>query len=98
MSTTERTDRRPSVGEVRTTVCSFLEGVLADVQRINIVAFTSIDADQGVWEVEAEVWQPNATIAALGLPVRHLVLDRNCYVVRLDARLNVLAYGNKQSE
>jgi hypothetical protein len=98
MSSTERIERRPSVAEVRTTVCTFLEGVLSDVQRVNIVGFTSIDADQGVWEVEAEVWQPNATIAALGLPVQHVVLDRNCYVVRLDAGLNVLAYGTKQSE
>ena len=98
MSSTERMDRRPSVAEVRSTVCRFLEGVLADVQRVNIVGFTSIDADQGVWEVEAEVWQPNATIAALGLPMQHLVLDRNCYVVRLDAQLNVLAYGTKQPE
>ena len=98
MSSTEHIDRQPSVGEVRTTVCSFLEGVLADVHRVNIVGFTTIDADQGVWEVEVEVWQPNATIAALGLPMQHLVLDRNCYVVRLDAGLNVLAYGTKQSE
>jgi hypothetical protein len=98
MSSTERIDRRPSVAEVRTTVCSFLAGVLADVQRTNIVGFTCIDADQGVWEVEVEAWQPNATIAALGLPMRHPVLDQKCYVVRLDSRLNVLAYGPKQTE
>jgi len=98
MSSTEHIDRQPSVAEVRTTVCGFLEGVLADVQRVNIVGFTSVDADQGVWEVEAEVWQPNATIAALGLRMQHPVLDRNCYAVRLDAGLNVLAYGPKQTE
>ena len=98
MTSTEGIDRRPSIGEVRTTVCNFLEGVLSDVHRVDIVGFTQVDADQGVWEIEADVWQPNATIASLGMRTQRPVFDRQRYVLRVDARLNVLLYGIKQSE
>ena len=44
------------------------------------------------------VWQPNATIQALGLSTERPVLDQNFYVVRLDEQLNVIGYEIKEAE
>ena len=57
-----------------------------------------IESDDGGWEAEAVVWQPNATIQALGLSTQRAVLDQNFYVVRLDGRLNVIAYETTEAE
>jgi hypothetical protein len=40
---------------------------------------------------------PNPTISALGLLVRKEVLDCQIYLFRLDKRLNIVAYGLRDS-
>ena len=50
------------------------------------------------WEVEAGVWQPSAAIQALGLSMQRVVLDESFYAVRLDGRLNVVAYESSEVE
>jgi len=40
-----------------------------------------------------EVFVPNPTIKALGLPTQKEVLDCQCYLLRLDDQLNIVAYG-----
>ena len=57
-----------------------------------------IEFNEGGWEADAAVWQPNATIQALGLSTEHPVLDQNFYVVRLDGELNVIGYERKEAE
>ena len=75
----------------------FLRNSLDDVKRVNILKVVPIDEEEGTWEAEAEVWQPNATIQSLGMSTQRPVLDRNVYLVRLDRSLNVPAYGLKDS-
>ena len=48
------------------------------------------------WEPEAEVYVPNATIKALGLPVQKEVLDCQLSLLRLDGQLNMVAYGHRE--
>ena len=57
-----------------------------------------IEFNEGAWEADAVVWQPNATIQALGLSTERPVLDQNFYVVRLDGQLNVIGYETKEAE
>ena len=75
----------------------FLQESLPEVHRVNVTKLAQIDADEGTWEAEAEVWQPNDTVKNLGLPTQKPVLDQQEYLLRLDSQLNVLAYALKES-
>jgi hypothetical protein len=84
--------------EAQAAVRTFLKEALPDVHRFDITKVIPIDFNDGAWEADAVVWQPNATIQALGLSTQRPVLDQNFYVVRLDDRLNVIAYEIKETE
>jgi hypothetical protein len=86
------TPRRPAIAEAQTAVRGFLEAALPEVRRVNITKVAPATAGGASWEAEAEVWQPNATLEALGLATERPVLDHSHYMVRLDALLNVLEY------
>jgi len=88
---------RPTTAALQTAVTDFLTESLPDVKKVNITKLVPIDEYEGTWEVEAEVWQPNATIQSLGIETQRPVLDRALYLVRLDRNLNVPAYGLKDS-
>ena len=79
----------------RNAVIDFLKR-MPDVQLVNVTKLAQIDAEKGSWEAEAEVYVPNATINALGLPVRKQVMDCQLYLLRLDGQLNIVAYGHRE--
>ena len=81
------------IANVRDAVIDFLNKMVPDVRHINIIKLALMDPEQGGWEAEAEVQVPNATIKALGLQTRRPVLDRQAYLLRLDAQGNVTTYG-----
>jgi hypothetical protein len=85
------------IGNARDAVIDFLSKMVPDVRHINIIKLALMDPEQGGWETEAEVQVPNATIKALGLPTRRPVLDRQTYLLRLDAQGNVTTYGLRDS-
>ena len=86
----------PPIDNVRNAVIDFLKRT-AGVEQVNVTKMAVMDDERGTWEAEAEVWVPNATIKALGLPVQKEVLDCHPYLLRLDDQLNVVAYGLKDS-
>jgi hypothetical protein len=90
--------RRHTLVEAQAAVRTFLKEALPDVHRVDITKVMPIEFNDGTWEADAVVWQPNATIQALGLSTQRPVLDQNFYVVRLDDRLNVIAYEIKETE
>lgn len=94
METTFNTDqaRRPSIVEARTATRAFIEAALSDVQRLEITKVAPVTSGDAVWEVEADVWQPNPTLKTLGIETGRPVLDHNRYLVRLDSLLNVTEY------
>jgi hypothetical protein len=98
MTTKELVDHRPTLVEAQAAARTFLQEALPDVHRVDITKVKPLEFHDGGWEAEAVVWQPNATIQALGLSTRHPVLDQNFYVVRLDDRLNVITYQIKEVE
>jgi hypothetical protein len=89
--------RRPSLVEVQAAARRFLQEALPEARRIDVLRAAPAEGGDG-WEVEAGVWQPNAAIQALGLSMQHAVLDEGFYVVRLDSRLNVVAYETNETE
>jgi len=88
---------RPTAAALQNAVIDFLTESVPNVKKVNIVKLVPIDEYDGTWEAEAEVWQPNATIESLGMQTQRPVLDRTPYLVRLDSRLQVSAYGQKDS-
>ena len=70
----------------------FQETTLSEVQRVDITRIARHNTGEGVWEAEAEVWQPNPTLKTLGIQTQRPVLDHQHYLLRLDALLNVLAF------
>jgi hypothetical protein len=88
---------QPTMAALRSAVCDFLQEVLLEVHRVNIIRLAPVDVGEGGWEAEAEVWQPNPTVRSLNLATQRPVLDKELYLVRLDGRLNVTAYGLKES-
>ena len=88
---------RPTTAALQNAVIDFLTESVSNVKKVNIVKLVPIDEYDGTWEAEAEVWQPNATIESLGMQTQRPVLDRTPYLVRLDRRLQVSAYGQKDS-
>ena len=89
--------KRPTIVEAKKAVCDFLQTALSDVHHVNVTKLVQVDPDEGTWEADVEVFYPNPTIKALGLPIVKPVLDQECYLLRLDGQLNVLAYGPKES-
>jgi hypothetical protein len=98
MTTRELADRRPTLVEAQAAVRTFLQQALPDVHRVDVIKVVPLEFDAGGWEADAVVWQPNATIQALGLSIERPVLDQNFYAVRLNDRLNVIAYESKETE
>jgi hypothetical protein len=86
------TNERPTIVDAQTAVRDFLEKSLPEVARVHVTRVAKIQADDGSWEAEAEVWQPNPIVQSLHLPTQRPVLDQQHYLVRLDNLLNVLAY------
>jgi hypothetical protein len=95
MSAQQVEGKRPSIVDAQAAVRSFLKQVLPDARRVSISRVAPLDPEQGTWEAEAEVWQPNATVRSLGLRTRRPVLDQEVYLVHLDGQLNVLEYEMK---
>jgi len=89
---------RPTLVEAQAVVRAFLQEALPDVHRIDITRVMPIEFNEGGWEADALVWQPNATIQALGLSTERAVLDQNFYVVQVDGQLNVIGYETKETE
>jgi len=81
-----------TIKDAQTTVRDFLENSLPDVSRVNITKVAKIETNDGGWEAEADVWQPNPTLQSLNIQTRRPVLDQEHYLVRLDNLLNILAY------
>ncbi len=89
-------DHRFSLMEVQAAARRFLTDILTDVHRVDVVRVAPSDRRGAAWEVVVVVWQPNAAIQSLGLETQRLVLDENRYVVRLDDRLEVIAYETSE--
>jgi hypothetical protein len=66
------------------------------VARVDVSKVLPVDSGEASWEAEARVWQPNSTIQSLGLETEHPVLDAHTCLVRLDRRLNVIAYETEE--
>ncbi len=98
MTTQEVGDHHPTLVEVQTAVREFLRKALPDVHRVDVTRVMPVEFGGGGWEAEAVVWQPNPTISALGLAVRHQVLDRSALVVQMDGQLNVVGYETRGGE
>ena len=90
-------DHRPSLVDVQAAARRFLQEALPEARRVDVIQVMPVVRRRGL-EAEAVVWQPNATIQALGLSTQRPVLDQNFYVVRLDGRLNVIAYEINEAE
>ncbi|MFA5800630.1 MAG: hypothetical protein WC840_06810 [Candidatus Peribacteraceae bacterium] len=86
----------PPIEDVRDAVANFMTK-MPDAKKVSITKLVLMDSEKGTWEAEAEVYVPNPTISALGLPVRKEVLDCQTYLLRLDKRLNIVAYGLRDS-
>jgi len=98
MTTKGLADHRPTLVDAQAAVRRFLQEALPDVHRVDVTKVMPIESDATAWEADAVVWQPNATLQALGLSTRRPVLDQNFYAVRLDHQLNVIAYEIRESE
>ena len=85
------------IGNARDAVIDFLNKMVPDVSHTDIIKLALMDPEKGGWEAEAEVCVPNATVKALGLPTQKPVLDRQTYLLRLDAQGNVTTYGLRDS-
>jgi hypothetical protein len=81
-----------SVTDAQIAVREFLEKAVPGQRLVNETKVAKHGADEGDWEAEADVWQPNPTVQALHLETQRPVLDQCHYLVRLDALLNVVAY------
>lgn len=86
----------PPIEDVRDAIANFLKKMVG-AKKVNLTKLALEDSEKERWEAEAEVYVPNPTISALGLPVRKEVLDCQTYLFRLDKRLNIIAYGLRDS-
>jgi len=78
-----------NVEETRKAVVEFLKRTI-NVKDAQVVKVAK--AGDG-WETEVEVYEESSFIKALGLSTK--VQDRNIYVVKLDANLEVQSYERK---
>ena len=95
--TEERRKAPPSVEQLLNAAQGFLLRTVPDVLHATVTKLAVLDSEKGLWEAEADVQIPNATVKALGLPTRRPVVDTKTYLLRLDDQLNVLAYGLKDA-
>ena len=86
-----------SVEQLACAARNFLMRNVPDALAAAVTKLAVIDAEKCLWEAEADVQVPNATVKALGLPTRRPVVDTTTYLLRLDEELNILAYGLKDS-
>jgi hypothetical protein len=86
-----------SVEQLAGAARDFLMRNVPDALNATVRKLAVIDPEKGLWEAEADVQVPNATVKALGLPTRRPVLDTETYLLRLDPRASVVAYGLKDS-
>ena len=87
----------PSVEQLAGAARDFLLRTVPDALCVAVTKLAVIDPDKCLWEAEADVQVPNATVKALGLPTRRPVVDTETYLLRLDAQLSILAYGLKDA-
>ena len=92
------TPRRPSLGEAQAAVRQFLHEAVPDVHRVDVTRVGRWRREAAGWEAEAVVWQPNATIQALGLSPRDPCSIRTPTWSGWTSRLNVIAYEIKEAE
>jgi len=94
LSTTDlKVERKvPPIEDLKNAVIAFLKKTL-EVKQVNVTKLVQMDSEKGTWEAEADVFVPNPTIKALGLPTQKEVLDCESYILRLDDQLNIVAYG-----
>ena len=78
-----------NIEEVRKIVVEFLKKTI-NVKDVQVVKVSKAGDD---WVTEAEVYEESSFIKALGLSTK--VQDRNIYVVKLDAKLEVQSYERK---
>ena len=78
-----------NVEETRKAVVEFLKKTI-NIKDAQVIKVSK--AGDG-WETEAEVYEESSFIKALGLSTK--VQDRNVYVVKLDAKLEVQSYERK---
>ena len=86
----------PPIEDVRDAVSNFLKKMV-DGKKVSVTKLALLDSEKETWEAEADVYVPNPTIRALGLPVQKEVLDCQTYLLRLDKRLNIVAYERRDS-
>ncbi|MBU4448436.1 MAG: hypothetical protein KKD99_07610 [Proteobacteria bacterium] len=86
----------PPIEDVRDAIANFLMKMVG-AKKVNLTKLALEDSEKETWEAEAEAYVPNPTIIALGLPVTREVLDSEVYLFRLDKRLNIVAYGLRDS-
>jgi hypothetical protein len=98
MNASQTHQRPPSIVEVRTAVGRHLHQLLPEARKVAVTRLVQVDPEAGTWDAEAEVWQPNAAIEALGLPTSRPVLDREFYAVRLDGELNIVGFEIRDAE
>jgi hypothetical protein len=91
-------DHRSTLVDARAAVQSFLREALPEVWRVDVTRIAPVESHEAAWEADAVVWQPNAMIQSLQLSTHRPVLDQNCYQVRLDSQLNVVAYEIRETE
>lgn len=85
---------RSPLEKARETILKFFK-TLPEVKRVNITRVIQMEGERKLWEAEAEVFVPNATIEALDLPIQKAILDLKHYWLRLDEDFNVLAFEVK---
>jgi hypothetical protein len=91
------TERKlPPIEDVRDAVSNFLKKMV-DGMKVSVTKLVLLDSEKETWEAEADVYVPNPTIRALGLPVQKEVLDCQAYLLRLDKQLNIIAYERRDS-
>jgi hypothetical protein len=95
--TEEQRQDSPSLEQLAHAARDFLLRTVLEVHGATVTKLAVIDSEKGLWEAEADLQVPNATVKALGLPTRRPVVDTQTYLLRLDEQLNILAYGLKDS-
>jgi len=79
------------LGAARAAVLRFLKTELkARESRVTKIGPSNHGGDG--WLAEAEIFVPNLDIKTLGLPLTQEVLEREHYVIELDADLTVISY------
>jgi len=95
--TQEQRQAPPSIEQLASAARDFLLRTVPDARHATVTKLAVIDSEKRLWEAEADVQVPNATVKALGLPTRKPVVDTQTYLLRLDEQPNIIAYGLKDS-